>query len=182
MLKYKKAFTLIELMIVVAIVAILAMIAVPMYQRYIEQARSNTTRSLLQNLALAEMSLKASPNEDDFIAVVAGLSPENAIKKLLTVGFRPDPQVAFAVFPVTAADTGAFVAFAAYCSQGATLSVYDNVNGTGVVDYNPAHTFGASLPASITAYHWDGATNTVTAVAVVALNTNGTVASVTTLP
>lgn len=46
-----KGFTLIELMIVVAIVGILASIAYPSYQRYIEESRRSDARASLLQLA-----------------------------------------------------------------------------------------------------------------------------------
>ena len=42
---YKKAFTLIELLIVVAIIGILAGVGIPMYQGYIESAKINATKA-----------------------------------------------------------------------------------------------------------------------------------------
>jgi prepilin-type N-terminal cleavage/methylation domain-containing protein len=48
------AFTLIELMIVVAIIALLAMIAIPNFKRYIARAKRAEAYALLSSLAMAE--------------------------------------------------------------------------------------------------------------------------------
>ena len=46
-MKKQQAFTLIELMIVVAIIAILAAIAIPSYTQYVQQARRADARAML---------------------------------------------------------------------------------------------------------------------------------------
>ena len=73
-IKKRSAFTLIELLIVVAILGILAAVGIPMYQGYQETAKYNSTRSNFNNASSfisAEltkcgisntMSLKQAPN------------------------------------------------------------------------------------------------------------------------
>jgi len=53
MKKYSSAFSLIELMVVVAIIAILSSLAVPAYQRYVQQARVTAALNHTQSLQLA---------------------------------------------------------------------------------------------------------------------------------
>ena len=128
----KKGFTLIELMIVVAIIAILAMIAVPMYQRYIERSRNAASQSLLQQLALAEVAIDTAPEIDE-----GYVSSTNAadIQLLGSFGFRPDPNVAFFVSTTNTGEPG-FVAYATHIANGSQIYVYDNIGATGVVAWN----------------------------------------------
>ena len=54
-----RGFTLLELMIVVAIIGILSAIALPSYQGYLEQARQATLRSAAQSMAVRQALYRA---------------------------------------------------------------------------------------------------------------------------
>jgi prepilin-type N-terminal cleavage/methylation domain-containing protein len=67
--RVRRGFTLIELMIVVAIIAILASIAIPAYQRYSLKAKQGERDMLLENIATATLTYLA---EHDGFPHVAG--------------------------------------------------------------------------------------------------------------
>jgi type IV pilus assembly protein PilA len=59
MLKNKKGFTLIELMIVVAIIGILAAIAIPNFMNYQCKAKQTEAKSVLGNIRVAQEAYRA---------------------------------------------------------------------------------------------------------------------------
>ena len=161
----KKGFTLIELMIVVAIVAILAMVAVPMYQRYIERSRNTAAQTLLQQLSLAEVAVQTSSTgaggSDDYLQVQSGADDAN-VESLMAFGFRPDPNVGFYV-ELPTSDSG-FVAFAAHRARNSQVFVYDNVAGGGVQPVTAtANAYaGVSVPGDLYIFLLNDAATTAT--------------------
>jgi len=58
----KKGFTLIELMIVIAIIGILAAVAIPMYSDYTKKSRTSEVPGNLKDLAQMQLIYKEDPN------------------------------------------------------------------------------------------------------------------------
>ena len=163
----KKGFTLIEMMIVTAVVAILAAIAVPTYRQYIERTENVAARTLLQHIALAEIAkstdmMIASAGGGGYIYVVppTGVAGVNALAQY---GFRPNVRVAFTVLPAAPGRPAGFVAFAATSVEGAQVFAYDSqyLAIASPMDAALVTLLGAALPAQLTRYDWNAAGATV---------------------
>ncbi|NRP09310.1 MULTISPECIES: type IV pilin protein [unclassified Marinobacterium] len=70
-MRHQKGFTLIELMIVVAIIGILASIAYPAYQDYVQQARRTEAMNALSEVRIAQEKWRA--NHTSFTDDLSGL-------------------------------------------------------------------------------------------------------------
>ena len=85
-------FTLIELMIVVAIIGIISAIAYPSYQGYIERGIRADTMTEMQNIATEIESRKLAQGRysNDLIAGLGSSYPQEGTA-LYTISFSPNP-------------------------------------------------------------------------------------------
>lgn len=95
-IRYRQSgFTLIELMIVVAIIGVLAAVAYPSYQRYVIKTKRTDMMSEMQNIASTIESRKLAQGRysNDLISGLGGDYP-NQGAVLYKVTFTPNPLTA----------------------------------------------------------------------------------------
>jgi len=111
----QKGFTLIELMIVVAIIGILAAIAIPQFNSYRRKAQDSAAKSGLKNLATAQENYYAT--ENTYTAIRSNL--------VATGGWTVEPQVTVSI---TGANLTGWSATASHNSSANTFT-YDSTAG-----------------------------------------------------
>ncbi len=92
MLRRNKGYTLVELMIVVAVLSVLAMLAIPAYQGYIATGRQATARANIEPLRIAVEDYRLD-NMSAGYAALDGLKWEPSGTKTLetgVLGWKPD--------------------------------------------------------------------------------------------
>ena len=75
----KKGFTLIELMIVIAIIGILAAVAIPMYSDYTKKSRTSEVQQNLSEMVKMQLVYREDPN---------GGNGTKFINDIVTLGFK----------------------------------------------------------------------------------------------
>lgn len=85
LLKSESGFTLVELMVVVAIIGILSAIAVPNFKKY--QAKSKQSEAKIQLAALYQTEISAQADYNTFASCIKDLGYEPAPRGYYLVGF-----------------------------------------------------------------------------------------------
>jgi type IV pilus assembly protein PilA len=86
MLKTEKGFSLIELMIVVAIIGILATVAIPNFSRFQAKARASESRAQLAALFTAQKAFHAEYNTYHSDLWTIGYRPNGTLRYLVGIG------------------------------------------------------------------------------------------------
>lgn len=137
-LKNQKGFSLVELMVVVAIIGILAAIGIPSMQKYMAKARQSEAKTTLSSLYTTEKAFFAEYNiyTGDFGAL--GFQPEGQLR--YEAGFAGAGTLTPSSYGYTGSTTGLF-----------TVSTVCDAPGTGVgARTRPCIMTAESLSADIT--------------------------------
>jgi prepilin-type N-terminal cleavage/methylation domain-containing protein len=118
MKRNNKGFTLIELMIVVAIIGILAAIAIPQFSSYRQRAQDSAAKSTLKNLATAQEDYYVQ-NETYAHALTGAGSVEDS-------GYESDPNV---LVTMQAADADSWSAIASHNNSTNTFTYSSGEGG-----------------------------------------------------
>ena len=131
-----KGFTLIELMITVAVIAILAAIAIPSYSEYVRKGRRADGRALLQSAAIAQEKHRLA--NATFATATTALNPPCP-----TSGACPSEQGHYSLAAPTAVTGSAYTLTAnatssSQLADSACTAITYRVSGATVV-YGPSN-------------------------------------------
>ncbi len=170
----QKGFTLVELMIVVAIIGILAAIAIPNYQKYQAKARQTEAKVQLSSVFTAEKSFMVESNSYTACLNQIGVKPEGA-KQYYQYGFHIG-AIGGSVCGPNSANMSACNVFAWTGASGASAMTCSS-NGGNIL-FNATVNAGSATLAQINSNHTSSFVNRVNFNAAAAGNVDSTSANI----
>lgn len=155
MLRNQKGFTLVELMVVVAIIGILAAIAIPQYNKFKGNAQLSNVQGMCKQMAKSAMSLGSGAQQNPACTGDAAVDITYTAPNLIATGQVSAAQCDKVDTGVTAG-TPAWVA--AVTITGLTVNTDGTVAAGGTIDVTSTYTYGGAILAC----SYDPATDTLT--------------------
>ena len=145
----ESGFTLVELMVVVAIIGILAAVAIPQYQRFQSKARQSEARLALTGVYTAERAYAIEQNSFGSCMDQMGYAPDSGTR-FYTVGFT---DAAAAATSCGAGTVACNALQGATCTAGAATSRFmaTRVEGTATLQADDAGLSATLTRATFTA-------------------------------
>lgn len=144
----KKGFTLVEMMIVVAIIAVLAGVAIPQYNKYVK--KSETTEALRFMKQIIDGEVVYNSTHNNYVPISNGSGADaNQTAGMIQIGFEAPTQGDFRFYEAEVCD-GTVPGIVVKASTTATFTP-----GTTVYMYYPSNMTGDS---GMDASYYDGTT------------------------
>ncbi|MEK2644825.1 type IV pilin protein [Bdellovibrio sp. BCCA] len=142
----QRGFSLVELMVVVAIIGILAAIAVPSVNKYMAKARQSEAKTNLSSLYTAEKAFYAEYNVYDSRFAAIGYSPEGTMR--YNIGFNANGIQAGPAngYNPTTAPAGN-IAANTYCGAAGVMNANKCALANGATNAAPPNIVAAMCPA-----------------------------------
>ncbi|MDV6344443.1 pilin [Nitrosomonas sp. Is37] len=138
MQQMQKGFTLIELMIVVAIIGILAAVAIPAYQDYTIRARVTEGLSLASSAKLAVSETTTSNNALPATQAATGYVSPDATPNVTSIAIANDGTAAITI-TYTATAGGGTIMMTPTLSANSRDVTWNCTGGTLIAKYRPAN-------------------------------------------
>ena len=153
LLSKQKGFTLVELMVVVAIIGILAAIAIPNYQRYQARTRQSEAKVALSSVYTSEQGFTAEWGTYSSCIKRIGVTGDSVTKRYYTFGFGIGAATATSCGPGGNSDCN-YYTYSGTTKYTACTAGANEVSFAGTAKVNVAYTIATDAGNTTIGQNW----------------------------